>query len=158
MRNKIMTDGGGALVETALSMSLLVALMFGAVEFGRLAFAAIEVNNAAKAAAQYGAQNRVTSADLAGMLNAAQNEYFNPSTLHLISPTASSGYTCDCADAANGTTVACSNSIASPACPGSYMEVTITVQTQASFDPLIHVPGIPGPFTLTGVAKQKVLQ
>ncbi len=152
-----MSEEGGALVETALSMSFLVVMLLGAVEFARLGSAAIQVNNAAKAAAQYGAQSRTTAGDRAGMLTNARGEYFNPSTLSLTSPTATSGYVCNCAG--SGATVSCSiNSVTSPACPGSVMEVTITVQTQASFDPLIHVPGLPGPFTLTGTAIQKVLQ
>jgi Flp pilus assembly protein TadG len=66
-------EEGQALVETAVSMSLLVLLMLGAVEFGRLAFAAIEVNNTAKAAAQYGSQSHATALDQSGMLQAAQN-------------------------------------------------------------------------------------
>jgi Flp pilus assembly protein TadG len=152
-----MKDEGGALVETALSMSFLVLLLLGAVEFGRLGFAAIQVNNAAKAASQYGAQSRTTAADRAGMLTAAQNEYFNPTAVSLTSPTATTGYACNCAG--SGASVSCSiNSVTSPACPGSTMEVTVTFQTQASFDPLIHIPGLAGPFTLKGTAVQKVLQ
>lgn len=150
-------EEGQALVETAISMSLLVVLMLGGVEFGRLAFAALEVNNAAKAAAQYGAQSHATALDRAGMLSAAQNEFVTPSAVSLLSPTASSGYSCTCADSGNSASCT-NNSITSPECPGSYVEVMLTVQTQTSFDPLVHVPGFPGPFTLNGVARQKVLQ
>ncbi|HMG85219.1 MAG TPA: TadE/TadG family type IV pilus assembly protein [Terracidiphilus sp.] len=152
-----MSEEGGALVETALSMSFLVLMLLGSVEFGRLGYGAIQVNSAAKAAAQYGAQSRTTAGDRPGMLTAAQNEYFNPSALSLASPTATSGYACNCAD--SGASVTCStNSVTAPACPGSVMEVTITVQTQVSFNPLIHIPGLAGPFTLRGNAIQKVLQ
>jgi Flp pilus assembly protein TadG len=151
------SEDGGALVETALSMSFLLVLLLGAVEFGRLAYAAIQVNSAAKAAAQYGAQSRTTAADIPGMTSAAQNDYFGNTALQLTSPTATTGYACNCAD--TGSTAVCTNnSVTAPACPGSVMEVTITVQTQTSFNPLFHVPGLAGPFTLTGTAKQKVLQ
>jgi len=157
MRINAMGEEGGALVETALSMSFLVVMLLGAVEFGRLGYAAIQVNNAAKAAAQYGAQSRTTAGNRAAMLTAAQSEYFNPSAVSLTSPTATNGYACNCAG--SGASVSCSiNSVTAPACPGSVMEVTMTVQTQASFDPLIHIPGLPGPFTLKGTAIQKVLQ
>ena len=150
-------EDGQALVETALTMSLFVVMMLGAVELGRLAFAAIEVNNAAKAAAQYAAQNHATALDQAGMLQAAQNEYFSPAAVQLISPSGASGYACNCAS--TGSTASCTNnSLTAPACSGSYAEVTLTVKTQTSFDPLIHVPGLRGPFTLTGTAIQKVLQ
>ncbi|WP_109487798.1 TadE/TadG family type IV pilus assembly protein [Occallatibacter savannae] len=157
MLRKFAREEGGALVETALSMTLLIVLLLGAVEFGRLAYAAIQVNSAAKAAAQYGAQSRATAADISGMTSAAQSEYFGGSTLQLISPTSTTGTSCTCAD--TGSAAVCSNnSVTSPACPGSVMEVTITVQTQTSFSPLFNVPGMPGPFTITGTAKQKVLQ
>lgn len=150
-------EEGQALVETALSMSLLVLLMLGAVELGRLAFAAIEVNNAAKAAAQYGSQSHTTALDQPGMLQAAQNEYVTPSALNLLSPSGTNGYSCTCAD--TGLAANCTdNSITSPTCNGSYVEVTLLVQTQTSFDPLIHVPGLPTKYNLVGTAKQKVLQ
>lgn len=150
-------DEGQALVETALSMSLLVLLMLGAVEFGRLAFAAIEVNNAAKAAAQYGSQSHSTALDQPGMLQAAQNEFTASSAVNLLSPSGTSGYSCTCAD--TGLPASCTtNSLSSPACPGSYVEVTLLVQTQTSFDPAIHIPGLPTSYNLVGTSKQKVLQ
>src|SRR5579863_766622 len=89
-------DEGQALVETAVSMTLFMVLMLGAVEFGRLAYFAVGVNNSAKAAAQYAAQSSATAVDLAGILLAAQNAYPTPSAVTLISPTATSGYTCTC--------------------------------------------------------------
>ena len=51
-------ESGGALVETALTMPLLVILVLGAVELARVAYAAIEVSNAARAAVSYGAAKR----------------------------------------------------------------------------------------------------
>jgi Flp pilus assembly protein TadG len=150
-------EEGQALVETALSMSVLLLMMLGAVEFGAMAYSAIAVGNAARAAAQYGAQTPSTAADVAGMTQAAKNEYPTPSAITLVSPTASSGYACNCAG--SGTSVSCTNnSVTAPACPGSYMEVTVTVQTQVSYTPGIHIPGLGGPFQLRGTAKQKVLQ
>jgi len=51
-------------------MFLLVAVL----EFARVAYAAIEVSNAAKAAVQYGASSIGASADATGMLNAATSD------------------------------------------------------------------------------------
>jgi Flp pilus assembly protein TadG len=150
-------EEGQALIETALSMTLLILMMLGAVEFGRMAYFAVEVGSAAKAAAQYASQSHVTAADLAGIQQAAKNEFSNPPALTLVSPTANSGYTCTCVG--SSTAVSCTNnSISAPTCPGSYLEVTVTVQTQVSFSPGIHIPGAPGPFQIIGTAKQKVLQ
>lgn len=154
---RIRSEEGQALVETAVSMSLLVLMMLGAVEFGRLGFAAIEINNAAKAAAQYGSQDHGKAIDQSGMLLAAQSEFVTPTAVSLTSPSGTNGYTCNCAD--TGTTVSCTNnSVSSPVCPGSYPEVTVSVQVQTSFDPLIHLPGLPTSYTLVGTSKQKVLQ
>jgi Flp pilus assembly protein TadG len=146
-------EEGQALVETALSMSLLLLMMLGAVEFGAMAFSAIAVSNAARAAAQYGSQTAGTASDVPGMQQKAQNEYPTPSALSLASATS-----CSCAG--TGTSVVCTkNGLGTAAaCPGSYMEVTLTVQAQVSYTPLIHIPGLPGPFQLRGIAKQKVLQ
>jgi Flp pilus assembly protein TadG len=145
-------EEGQALVETALSMSLLLLLMLGAVEFGSMAYSAIAVENAARAAAQYGAQTHYTATDSTGMQQKAKNEYPTPSALTL-----TSSYSCSCAG--TGTSAVCANnSVTAPECPNSYMEVNLTVQTQVSYTPVIHIPGLSGPFQLRGAAKQKVLQ
>ena len=65
---------GSALVETALTLPLLFVMMLGAVQLARVACAAIEISNAAKAAVAYGAQNFGTDTDAAGMQLAATNE------------------------------------------------------------------------------------
>jgi Flp pilus assembly protein TadG len=44
-------ESGQALVELALTMSMLIVMLLGAVQMGLLAYAAIEVANTAKAAA-----------------------------------------------------------------------------------------------------------
>ena len=48
---RIRDEQGQALVETAVSMGLFIVLMLGAVEVGSLAYTAMAVNSAAKAAA-----------------------------------------------------------------------------------------------------------
>ncbi len=53
-RFKIESSGqsGQALIELAVSMPLFLLLLLGAAEFGRIAYMAIELTDAAKAAAQ----------------------------------------------------------------------------------------------------------
>jgi Flp pilus assembly protein TadG len=151
-------DEGQALVETALSMTLFFLIMLGAVEFGQFAYVAVEVGNAAKSGAQYAAQSGATAADLAGIQTAAQNEYSTPASLTLVSPTSSSGYACNCSGST--ASVSCSNnSLSTPTCgAGSALEVTVSVQTQVTYTPGIHIPGFSGPYVIHGIAKQKVLQ
>lgn len=156
---KLKSEKGQALVETALTMILYTVILVGAAEFGQFAFAAIEVSDAAKAAAQYASQSRSTATDLATMLTLAQNEYYSPSSLKLVSPTATSGYACTCADGTAPPDTKCGsadNSIS--ACPNSYLVATVTVQTQATFNAPIHLPGLSSSFTLNATAVQKVLQ
>jgi Flp pilus assembly protein TadG len=103
-------EGGGALVETALTLPLLVMMIAGAAEFSRVAYASLEVVSAAKAGVSYGAQTGGTT----GALNQA--------------------------------------------CSNSHLEQTLTVVTQATIDPLIHLPGLPTTYTINGQASQLCLQ
>ena len=74
MRWRCGNQSGQALVETALTLPVLILLILGAGELARVAYAAIEIANAAKAAVQYGSQNNASMNDDLGMLNAAQAE------------------------------------------------------------------------------------
>ncbi len=155
-------DGGQALIECILSGSILVLLLLGAVEFGRMAYASIEVSNAAHAAAQYGAMNGgaflntdSTGLDATGMLNAARGDAGNLGT----AVTMSSGYptyTCYCSSSTD--TASCTPPATPSGCNSSHLIVTVKVQTQATFDPLIHVPGLATSILLKGTSQQQVLQ
>jgi Flp pilus assembly protein TadG len=141
------SEDGQAMLEFALLSPLLVLILLGALELARVAFAAIEVSNAAKAAVQYGGQNHTTAADQAGMLAAAQQDAYDLTGLTLTLGPKS----CVCSDGSASTCLPTD-------CASSYIEQTLTVTTQAIFDPLIHLPGLPQTFTLNGYATQKVIQ
>jgi len=55
---------GGAAVELALILPILVTLVLGAIDFGRFVSLYIAVANAARAGAQYGAMNNYSSSTL----------------------------------------------------------------------------------------------
>jgi hypothetical protein len=165
MSNVILGGGresGQALAETALSASLLLLFLLGAACLGRVSYSAIEVSNAARAAAQYGAMNGgaflptdSTGLDSAGMLTAAQSDAGNLGTLVQFAsgfPT----YTCSC----SGTgTASCTPPATPSGCATSHLIVTIHVQTTASVNPLIFVPGLGShTFKLYGNAQEQVLQ
>lgn len=150
-------ESGVALVETALSISFLTLVLLGAVEFGRLAYAGLVVSNAAHAAAQYAAQGTAyvsdcdnTSAQAAGIQYVAQNEagwvYSQNKSTFLTTATVS--YICSDDTAATGLNTDCST---------SQLERIVSVTTTVTFDPLIHVPGLPSSYALTGGATQKVM-
>ena len=141
-------ESGGALVETALTLPLLVMMIAGAGEFSRVAYASLEVVSAAKAGVSYGAQTGGTTSDLTGITYAAQNDAANVTSLKVLSATSSYA----CSDGAAATTplnLACSN---------SHLQQTLTVVTQATIDPIIHLPGLPTTYTIQGQASQLCLQ
>lgn len=140
-------SSGQALVETALTVPVLILLLLGVAELGRLAFAAIEVSNAARAGAAYAAQNGSTASDTTGIATAASNDAANLTGL-----TTTSSISCICSD---GTAASCTDN---SACSTSHIEESVTVNTQVSFSPMIHLPGLPTTFTLQGQAVQKCLQ
>jgi Flp pilus assembly protein TadG len=143
---KITAADGGALVETALAMPFLLMLLIGAAEFGMATYAAIEVSNAAMAGVQYGAQSASTSGDVTGIQTAAANDAPN-----ITLGTTNVSHSCICSDGSGSTCL-------STDCAGSNIETILTVQTQTTFNPGFHLPGLPPSFTLRGLAVQKVLQ
>jgi len=139
-------EAGQALVETALVIPLLLTLLIGTAEIARVAYAAIEVANAAHAGAQYGAQNGYTASDTTGITNAAAFDAANLTGL-----TTTSSYSCICSDGSSST-------CAPGDCASSHTEETLTVNTQATIDPIIHLPGLPTTYTVKGQAIQKCAQ
>jgi Flp pilus assembly protein TadG len=138
-------DNGQALVETSLSVLLLMILILGTTEFARLAYTGIEVSNAAKAAVQYAAQNSATSGDAAGAQTAATNEAPNLTVTATLQP-----LSIVCSDGTvYNTTTGCA--------AGTFAVTTVTVKTTTSYNPLIHITGFTGSFTLTGQASQVVV-
>lgn len=143
-------ESGQALVELAFTMSILVVMLLGAVQMGLLAYAAIEVANSAKAAAQYGAQNPGTSVDTATMQTLAVNEAkdygINLNTPIGVTP----GSGCAKAGVVTSGTAGCVSG-------GGYIVQTITVTTSAQVTPLIRLPGLGTTFTVYGSDVQEVL-
>lgn len=141
-------EAGQALVETALTLPLLVLMLLGAVELARCAYAAIEVSNAAEAAVRYGSLNPTTAVDIQGIQLAAQTDAAN-----LTIQTPDVRTVCGCSDG-TGEGSACGGF----KCTGSAaVEKTLVVNISASYDPIIHLPGTSGALTLRSRAVQKVL-
>src|ERR1700749_1930279 len=116
MKLRFADDQGGALVEVALVASfILLPMMLGAFELGRIAHYAVEVQNAARAGASYGAEN-VSNAGSATVTQAAKND-----APDLTGLTATPGSACVCETLTLATnspsynppsgTTSCSNSI-----------------------------------------------
>ena len=139
-------DSGSALVELALGSMLCMTLALGAGEFGRLAYAAIEISNAAHAGALYGSQSHTTASDNSGMQIAALQD--GPDVTGL---TAQPSHFCTCSD---GTASSCK----STDCSTSRIIEYVQVNTSGAVDPKIYVPGLPKTYTITGQAIMRVEQ
>src|SRR6266702_286836 len=145
-RRAMRDDSGQALVELSVGLTLCVVLIVGAAEFGRLAYASIEVSNAAHAGAAYGAQTHTSAKDDAGMQLAATNDGPNVTAL-----TATSSHFCSCADGSSSTCLPTD-------CAASHILVFVEVDTTGVVDPYVHGPGLPRTYTLTGKAVMRVVQ
>jgi Flp pilus assembly protein TadG len=65
---------GQSLVELALIAPVLIVLMLGVIDFGRVYFAHVAVTNAAQNGAAYAAQNAINAADTVGIKAAATGD------------------------------------------------------------------------------------
>jgi len=142
-----LSDCGHAFVEFALMLPIFTTLLLGATEFARLAYAAIEVTNAAHAGVLYGAQNHTTAMNTNGMQTAATNDGPNISSITALATTF-----CNCSD---GTSITCAN--ASSTCTARIIKY-VKVTTTAVVNPILHFPGLPTTYTLTSTAEMRVEQ
>ena len=141
-------DLGQTLIELALAVPIFTLLLLGAAEFALLAYASIEVTNAARAGVAYGSQSAATASDLAGMRTMAINDGSNVAGL-----SATASQFCSCSSAA-ATPVACAT--APTTCASSHVLNYVKVTTTAPISPPIHLPGLPTTFTLSGQAIMRV--
>jgi Flp pilus assembly protein TadG len=154
LRNRLKGESGTSILELGLLTPILLFLLLGVIEIGRYAELSIQVTNAARAGAQYGAQNLATAADNNGIENAALNDA-NIRGLTVSPP--SDGYLggyvlCGCSNTGpNGTCPA--------TCSGNnYGIVYVQVNTSGTFKSLFSYPGIPSSITLTGTDQIRVAQ
>ena len=158
-RKSLQGEEGSALVELALSSLLLSTMLLGAVEFARVAYASIEVVNAAHSAVMYAATSSSAATDLTGIGNAAATDSPNLFLGNAVSVTSMSSV-CVCSSGSNSPSSCSDNSTCQN--EGASMIETVTVKTTASYSPLIHVSGVTGTsgclgcFNLYGQSSQVV--
>jgi Flp pilus assembly protein TadG len=145
-------EKGQTLAEMALALPMLLLMLVGVIEFGRIAYFSIEVSNAAHAGVQYGAQSRASAADNAGMVQAALNDGQNVSGL-----SGSVSHSCVCSNG-SATPPAAPNCALSDCSSGQRLTEYVQVDTSATVSPLFHYPGIPASFSLSGRAIMRVAQ
>lgn len=170
MKLRFRDNRGAALVELALTLPLLLLITIGAAELGRIAYFAIEVESAARAASSYGAVNVGNAGQTSTIEQAAYNDAPN---LPQMVATATSACVCETEDTATNTpsynptsgTISCTNaSVTPPNCETDTSTSTqtviqyVVVSTSATVTTMFHYPGIPASFALTGYSETRVLQ
>jgi Flp pilus assembly protein TadG len=147
-------ERGTSLLEFALLVPLLTILLLGVIEVGRFADAALLVADAARAGAQYGAQNLTTAADVSGIANAAQQDVQGNSVLNPVLGTnglqAPSSLVCRC----DGVSEDCGTL---SSCTGDGAEY-VQVIASGKFVSLFSFPGLPGGITLNSTYQIRVPQ
>jgi Flp pilus assembly protein TadG len=143
------SEVGQSLVELALTFPIFILLLIGAAEFGRLAYAAIEVSNAARAGASYGALTHITASDVANIRLVATKD-----AVDVTGMTATATKFCACS---TGGILTCSTALTTCTSPARVIEY-VQVNTTGTVDPLFHYPGLARTFTLRGQAIMRVEQ
>jgi Flp pilus assembly protein TadG len=134
-----------SLVELALVVPLFILLLVGSAELARVAWAAVLTSNAARAGAAWGAVDPANAGDASGGIEAAAAaDGVNLTGLTTAPPSVS----CVCS---NGNAIGNCFKTAVSDCPSP---ATITdyvqVNTSSTVTPLMHYPGLPRTFTVTG--------
>ncbi|HEY1581199.1 MAG TPA: TadE family protein [Terracidiphilus sp.] len=147
-------EEGSALVELALSLPMLSIMLLGAAEFARIAYAAIEVTNAAHSAAVYAASSQAALADTTGISSAASGDSPNligGNAISVVTPITTS---CTCSNTSY-TPSSCSDN---QTCQNGHSSLitAVTVQTQTTFSPAISLPGWKPTITLMGKSTEVV--
>ncbi|HXS77438.1 MAG TPA: TadE/TadG family type IV pilus assembly protein [Terracidiphilus sp.] len=147
-------EEGTALLELALSLPMLCLMLLGAAEFARIAYAAIEVGNAAHSAAVYAASSQQALADNTGITNAAAGDSPNLIGSNAVSVVTPITKSCTCSD----TTYTPSSCNDNQTCQNHHasMITAVTVQTKTTFSPMVVLPGWKPTITLMGKSTETV--
>lgn len=135
-------ETGSALVELAVALPLLVLTLVGTADFARVFYTAIELTNAARAGAQYGASSPGKSG------NAANMESTATAAVNITGVTAAAARLCQCATdigTFSPTSPAndCTSAVTTACTGGTHRVMTVTVTTEKFFSTIASFIGIP---------------
>jgi len=134
-------EEGSALVELAVCLPLLALILVGTADFARVFYTTIQLTNAARAGAQFGAASSTQSGDTAGMQTTAMT------AINFTSPgiTATASRSCGCATDPGvfSGPVSCTLPISTVCGTGEHRVMTVTVTTSKAFSTISGLVGIP---------------
>jgi Flp pilus assembly protein TadG len=144
----MMKDGkssaGQALIELTLLLPLLVLILLGTIDFGRVFFQSMALAHAARAGAQFGAQSDTTAADTPGM-KAAAVDAGQDIGIALTDVTSARRYFQCGVEAPSDTDP-------SPCSDGKPPKIYVEVTVQKTFTTLFNYPGFPHSIALSRTA------
>ena len=151
-------EAGTAVVEVAILAPVFIFLLVGLIEVGRFAYFALLAANAARAGAQYGAQDMTTMVDSTGMTTAAVTDAQNG--LGIANWTAPGAVTANCyyTTTTGGVTAGwdlCSN-LTGPPPAGTTYTYYVQVNVTGTFSSILSYPGIPKTLPVSGSATMRV--
>ena len=157
LRRRAAGESGNALVELAVCLPLLVLTLVGTVDFARVFYMSIELTNAARAGAQYGAFSPGHSGSATNMESTAT------AAVNIPGVTAAAARLCQCADDAgtfSATTPVndCTSAVTTVCTGGTHRVMTVTVTTTKTFTTLANFIGIPSTLNLTRSATLRVTE
>ena len=167
MRNpkkiKMRDSRGTSIIEFTALLPLLLLVLLGTLEMGRIFFIRIAVTNAARAGVQYGAQNEATAQNFTGMQSAAEADFGGMFGLSLgfklqgSQKTPCSYYACWDGSTVQNQTGCTQSSPSPPSCSdGDKLVQFVRVDTTVDLETLFDYPGVPHSFTMIGHAVRRV--
>lgn len=151
-RREDISTAGAATVELALIIPVLVLIMLGLLDMGRVFYGAITVASAARAGVAYGSMSALHADNIPAMVAAAQADAVDVTGL-----TFAAAKTCEC-PSETPPVVSCTLTVCptGPAPVGDgnvriYVETTVT----GTFSTTVPYPGIPNTISITRTAKMR---
>ena len=142
-------ENGQSLIETAITVALMALLLAAAVDFGIAFYKDIEVTDAARAGATYGATD---PADTTGMVNAAKAAAHDIASDANFSAAGSWG--CECFSGSTPTIPGPDICTTPPSCSMNTVDyVSVTVSDQ--YSPIFPWPGIPSTIAMSSTVTMR---
>lgn len=150
------TESGQSLIELAVSLPLFLVIIAGTAEMANIAWAAIQINNAARAGAQFASQNHANAVDTTNITQTAKNDAPSITNMQVTSQ-----QTCTCVDSTGtaGTPDPGCTTTTTTTCPSpNTIMIAVQVNTQAAITPFMHYAGLPASYTIKGRAIMGVVK
>ena len=133
------TRRGGAAVELVVAFPLMVLLLIGIVDYGRVFYTWVTVSNAARAGAEFGQQNPGTWTDSAQMRVVSQADGNEAGAITL-----TPSFFCECAGATDPSCAVCGG--------GVVPEVYVKMVASKSVNMFFGYAGLPSTVTVSRTA------